>query len=788
MDIQLLQHLYGTDLSAVKECIEGAAGSLPREVYAWIIEDANFQRFLHSSQPQLLWINGDTGHCQTVLLCGIIDELCGISDTVVSYSLYQGTSSYLDTAAAVVGELIRHLVEQRPNLLGYVREKYDLSGKALSDDLASWQGLGEVLQAILGHPSMNDAVLIIDNVDERTAEVGELFQFITRSSSDFPSKWILSSRGGMSLRPRLDTRTQGSFAVIDLDLAKDQISQAVGAYARYRAECLAVLKNYEDSVRSDIYAYLVFNAGGDFLWVSTVCRELENHPPWDILKFLSSLPAGVLSLYDKLHLTTRRSRDGELCQEVLAIVATVYRPQTVAELKILVKPFEFFHKDEALRYFITSNCGSFLTIRGDTVDFIDRSARDYIRTKIPPADAALQHKHIFIRSLASLSGILHRDMYALGATGQPYSCIHRPTPDPLAPVRYATMYWIHHFAAHRRLVEGGGTSALADLISVLTFLRTFGLFWLESQMLIQGDIDISGMETFIEWTPLKNLRDLTQDLIRLATDFKPALQASPMQLYASALVFSENETPVRQHFKEQAPLWVTGQAISNSSSEIDLSRIQVLELTPNGSLLAMVSGDYIMIRNMSTLETTWMFRAEGVSCMSFSYHPWLACGTYQGSVRIWDVDKKKAYRRLPRIDEPGVAALAFSSDGCQLVLATLIDTIEVWDVLSRTLVRRFPSTRQLTSRSLRHRGATLFMTDRGPLSIDSRGLAQATEAELETDYHVGFEVSDGDDWITKDGYPVLWLPPLYRVSSSTVSGNVVVIGCQAGGVLRFQFA
>lgn len=261
-----------------------------------------------------------------------------------------------------------------------------------------------------------------------------------------------------------------------------------------------------------------------------------------------------------------------------------------------------------------------------------------------------------------------------------------------------------------------------------------------------------------------------------------------MQLYASALVFSEAESPVRQHFKEQAPLWVTGQAISNSSFEVDLSRIQVLELTPDVSLLAIVAGDHIIIRNMSTLETTWMFRAEGVSCISFSYHPWLACGTYQGTVRIWDVAKRKAYRRLPRIDEPGVAALTFSSDGCQLVLATLIDSIEIWDVLSSTLVGRFSSTKQLTGRSLRNRGATLFMTDRGPLSIDSRGLAHATEAELETDHHIGFEVSDDDDWITKDGNRVLWLPPLYRASCSTVAGNVVVIGCQAGGVLRFQFA
>lgn len=500
MDRQLIQNLYATDLGVVKGRIEGAAGSLPREVYAWILEDATFQRFWHDPYLQVLWIHGDTGLCRTVLLCGIINDLCEIPGRVIAYSFYQGTSNHLDTAAAVVGELIHHLVEQRPSLLVHVREMYKFSEEPLSDRMTSWEGLCGILMVILGHPSMTDAVLIIDDVDERTAEMGNLFDFIRQASLHAPSsKWIVSTRSGINIKPLIDPRDRGYSAEIDLSLAQDQISEAVGAYARYKAECLAVLRNYEDSVRSDIYAYLVFKAGGDFLWVSTVCRELENHPSGDILRFLSSLPAGLQSLYEKLHFTIRYSRDGELCKEVLVTVATVYRPQTVAELKILVRPFEFYHSDDGFRYFITSNCGSFLTIRGDTVDFVDRSARDYICSKILPADAALQHKHVFMRSIALLSsGILHRDMYALGTTGQPYSPIYQPNPDPLAPVRYAVMYWIHHFAAHSGLAGSEGTSAHTDLIGVLTFLRTFGLFWLESQMLIQGDIDIPGMKTFLD--------------------------------------------------------------------------------------------------------------------------------------------------------------------------------------------------------------------------------------------------------------------------------------------------
>ena len=133
---------------------------------------------------------------------------------------------------------------------------------------------------------------------------------------------------------------------------------------------------------------------------------------------------------------------------------------------------------------------------------------------------------------------------------------------------------------------------------------------------------------------------------------------------------------------------------------------------------------------------------------------------------------RRSVKRLR--DKTRIASLVFSSDDDRLVLATFTDTIEIRDLPSHTLLQRFPLTHQPTRRSLKDRGATLFMTDLEPLSIGSPELINATWAELEADHHVGFKLSDDGDWTTCDGKQVLWLPPEFQASCSTVAGNVVV--------------
>ncbi|RMJ08777.1 hypothetical protein CDV36_011613 [Fusarium kuroshium] len=296
MGLKFVQYPYATDLGVIKAQFEDSAGSLPRGVCSWIFEDVRFRKFLADPQPQMLWIHGVTGRGKTMLLCGIIDGLRETTDKAISYSFFRRTNSGIISTTAVVRELIHHLVVERPWLLKYVQESYELSGKTLSGDLNSLEDFFYVLQIILSHASMTDTVLIIDDAHERTTEVGTLLRLIA-NASQIPSKLILSSHSSMSI---MDFWGQSNFEKIDLNLARGQISQAISAYASYRVDSLAARKHHEDSLRRNLYEYLVSNAYGNFLWVSMVCRNLEHTPPEDgLLAHLSH--QGVGFNYKKKH-------------------------------------------------------------------------------------------------------------------------------------------------------------------------------------------------------------------------------------------------------------------------------------------------------------------------------------------------------------------------------------------------------------------------------------------------------------------------------------------------------
>src|SRR3954469_4260127 len=95
-----------------------------------------------------------------------------------------------------------------------------------------------------------------------------------------------------------------------------------------------------------------------------------------------------------------------------------------------------------------SLCGSFFTLREDTVYFVHQSAKDFLFAKafdeVFPDGTEDAHRVIFSKSLAILSSRLHRDMYSLKEPGFPIENAKPADPDPLAASRYPCVYWVDH--------------------------------------------------------------------------------------------------------------------------------------------------------------------------------------------------------------------------------------------------------------------------------------------------------------------------------------------------------
>uniref|UniRef100_A0A0B7KT49 NACHT domain-containing protein n=1 Tax=Bionectria ochroleuca TaxID=29856 RepID=A0A0B7KT49_BIOOC len=366
-DKQCLKDLRETDPRDDKTRIQDTKGGLLRDSYRWILDNNDFQRWRDHPQSQLLWINGDPGKGKTMLLCGIIDELQKEPSFRLSYFFCQATEAQLNNATSVLRGLIYLLAVQQPSLISHVRAKYDVAGERMFQGINVWVSLSGILTDILGDPTLKDAILVVDALDECSSGRSQLLDFIIQSSSISSSrvKWIISSRNWPDIEEKLDNARYK--ARMHLELNQYSVSNAVDIYIGFKVDQLAQNKRYDQETKDAVQCYLTRNADGTFLWVALVCQELAEPKirKRHILSRLKLFPPGLDALYSRMMEHIDESEDADRCKEALAIVLVVYRPITLEELKVLIESPEDLDKgelDEIIKY-----CGSFLTLREDII-------------------------------------------------------------------------------------------------------------------------------------------------------------------------------------------------------------------------------------------------------------------------------------------------------------------------------------------------------------------------------------------------------------------------------------
>jgi archaellum biogenesis ATPase FlaH len=488
---ECLRHLRATDPRNDKTRIEETKGGLLADVYLWILNNTAFQQWRQDPHSRLLWVKGDPGKGKTMLLCGIINELQkGKNDTLtISYFFCQASDSRINTAIAVLRGLLYMLVDQQMSLVSHIRKKHDLAGESLFNDANAWVALTEIFVDVLQDPSLRTTYLIIDALDECVADdLSKLLGFVaTQSSASSRVKWIISSRNWPTIEKELETAENQT--KLSLELNADSVAAAVDVFIQQKVYQLAQEKQYKSEVRAAVLKHLTSNANNTFLWVALVCQDLKKTPKWNVLNKLASFPPGLDSLYKRMMHQISESDGAEICRQVLASTAILYRPVTVSELAALVEQLEDLDDLESVRE-IVGFCGSFLTLQEDTVYFVHQSAKDFLFAKAHyeafPDGVKDIHWTIVSRSLAILSRTLRRDMYGLEAPGYPIENVKLSKVDPLAVSRYPCVYWIDHLCNSKRESLGNsvGHKQFADVLD--KFLRKKYLYWLEGLSLCKS--------------------------------------------------------------------------------------------------------------------------------------------------------------------------------------------------------------------------------------------------------------------------------------------------------------
>jgi WD40 repeat protein len=143
------------------------------------------------------------------------------------------------------------------------------------------------------------------------------------------------------------------------------------------------------------------------------------------------------------------------------------------------------------------------------------------------------------------------------------------------------------------------------------------------------------------------LIELVRDARRFIMAHKWAIENSPLQAYASALLFSPNRSLIRVLHKEEEPKWI---------------RIKPAMRDEWSACLQTLEG-----------------HSDSVNSVAFSHDSTrLALASHDNTVKIWDVSSGKCLQTLEGHSSM-VNSVAFSHDSAQLVSASRDNTVKIWD-------------------------------------------------------------------------------------------------------------
>ncbi|KAF5247118.1 hypothetical protein FAUST_970 [Fusarium austroamericanum] len=691
-DNECIRELRVTNPSKDKKSILFSKGGLFYDSYRWIMESSEYQQWLEKDDNNLLWIKGDPGKGKTMLMAGIIEEIEKSAPKSVFYFFCQATEPRLRTATNVLRGLIWLLVQTRPCLMSYVREEYDREGKGVFNDGNAWQTLTGILTAILDDEESQGCVFAIDALDECTTDRDQLIRLISRLSTCYKTKWVVSSRNWPEIERRLDSVEEK--VQVQLELNHNAISQAVKNFIVRKVDQLSEDNGYSKSTREDVKNHLMANADDTFLWVSLVCEELGqpdvmSHHTLDVLK---SFPTGLGKLYERMIEKLNQSRDRDLCVAVLGVVGVAYRPLSLAELGASDSKLNHFVENTETLSNIVRSCGSFLAIRNSTVYTVHQSVKDFLRGshEVMKSGVAQQHCDVFLSSISMMHKGLHRDVFRLGDPGVLIDEIETPQSHALLTVGYACLHWADHF--HDGNLQELQGECVPSFSLVVAFLKEIYLYWLEAMSLLRCASEavtaVGKLKNLSKYAP-KEVRDLVTDAWRFVLTHRSILDTAPLQLYGSALIFSPDTSTTKQFFKREIANHIEADAPTFQSWDACLQTIplvtkygfSIIEFSPDGNLmLVAVYDDKLSILDASTGGLVALSDTYGAKVENATWHPsgrQFAVLTKE-RVHVDDLSERKTVISYNSQGRP-TNNVSFSPDG-QLLASRDKDSVHIWDV------------------------------------------------------------------------------------------------------------
>ncbi|CAP61093.1 uncharacterized protein PODANS_3_630, partial [Podospora anserina S mat+] len=658
----------------------------------------------------IFWLNGMAGTGKSTISRTVAKSFADDGILGASFFFKRGEGDR-GKATLFFPTIASQLVRKIPALEAFVREAInnnpDVARKALRDQFEKLilQPLDRIHHAI--------AVIVVDALDECDGDndVKVIISLLSQAKElRSPGLRIfITSRPELPIRLGFKNVT-GEYQ----DLALHQIPEPIvehdiSAFLRhelarirddYNHQALEGIELLPDWPGEHAIQTLAQMAVPLFIFAATVCRFIED-PAW-------SDPADQLEKVLQYQMKAYDSELGKLDATYFPVLKQIIightNPQkllaafrdVVGPIVLLVQPLSVLSLAKLLNFSTKSIYGrlnslhSVLSIpsRIDSpVRLFHLSFRDFLVDPTKRAaefwiDETKYHKTLADRCIQLLHQHLMRDICGLQVPGKLRSEIDQRTIDAALPpeTQYACQYWVHHLKEGRSTVQDGGP--------VHSFLTSHLLHWLEALSLL-GRISesisiVDDLLTFL------HVYAFLCDLKRFILNSQSIIDIAPLQIYASALVFSPARSITRGIFKQEERKWITSGPIVQDSwnacrqtLEGHSDSVRSVVFSPDSKWIASGSDDRtIKIWNLETGSCQQTLEGHSSSVGSVVFSPdskWIASGSGDCTIKIWNLETGSCQQTLEG-HSGWVWSVVFSPDSKWIASGSGDRTIKIWNL------------------------------------------------------------------------------------------------------------
>ncbi|KAI9668491.1 MAG: hypothetical protein M1829_005369 [Trizodia sp. TS-e1964] len=409
------------------------------------------------SSSELLWVSGTPGQGKTMIAIYLAEKLEQMAQNSANTLFLQYFCDNKDekrnTAVAILRSLLFQLLQLQPKLFDHILPSFRVQGESLFTSL-SFETLWRIFQSMICDTRLGKVYCILDGLDEYEEvslemllnKLAPLF-FSTKSnkSSACHLNLLILSRD----YPELIPNSLFSFPRICLESdSESEVKNDILRFIDMKVKELSIFRKYPERLSEHVKRVFQARAQGTFLWIGIVAKAMQKYKASEAETALEYFPQGLDMLYSRILLQIDINQR-DIAAQILHWVVMAIRPLTILELSVAIEVSKedslLFSREQVMRDRVL-NCGYFLAIKGDEINLVHQSAKDYLLRKTPDSDPELElfrikEKEANLVIARKCFNYLQNGSLVAGPVDLETDHFHLKR-FPLLP--YATLYWPEH--------------------------------------------------------------------------------------------------------------------------------------------------------------------------------------------------------------------------------------------------------------------------------------------------------------------------------------------------------